>query len=177
MRRNYWIIIIGFMLAFVGIGGFLVTTVLMNIPKATAPAIEANITSPLTFYYISIGDDGKSGSKVGCGDSAVEVKTTEVTTDDLIKSTFRRLLLDHNQFYNETGLYNALYNSNLTFVGSSVSGDTVTVNLTGEFSLGGVCDIPRVQTMLEKAAQTAAGVNKAEILVNSKPLSEVLSLK
>jgi hypothetical protein len=147
-------------------------------PKATAPPIiDNNTTKSLTLYYIAINDDGKIGEKIGCGDSAVAIKTADVKTDDVVKSTFTTLLSNHDQFYGTSGLANTLYNSNLTFVSSSKSGDTVTVNLSGNFSLGGVCDIPRVQTQLELAAKTAAGVGKAEIFVNSKPLSEVLSLK
>ncbi len=175
--KRFWIITV-FMIAFIGIGWFLVGTI-MNIPKATAPAILENslISGPLTFYYIAVDDAGQSGAKIGCGDSAVSVKTGDVQTDSVIKSTFTRLLSDKNQYYGESGLYNVLYRSNLSYVSSSVSGDTVTVNLTGDLSLGGECDNPRVQATLEMTAVTAAGVKKAAIFVNSKPLSEVLSLK
>lgn len=175
--RRFWIITI-FMVAFLGIGWFLVNTI-MNIPKATAPAITEDnlISGPLTFYYIAVDDNGVSGTKIGCGDSAVVVKTGDVKTDSVIKSTFIRLLSNKDQYYGESGLYNVLYNSNLTFVNSSVSGDTVTVNLTGNLSLAGECDNPRVQATLEMTAETAANVKKAAIFINSKPLSEVLSLK
>ncbi|NCQ54430.1 hypothetical protein GW791_03270 [Candidatus Saccharibacteria bacterium] len=149
------------------------------IPKASAPSLvdENTTTGPLTLYYIAIDDGGKSGEKVGCGDSAVMVKTEDVKTDNVVSSTFSRLLSNHNQFYGESGLYNVLYNSNLTFLSSFKAGDTITVNLSGELSLGGVCDNPRVQSMLEMTAKTAAGATKANIFINSKPLSEVLSLK
>lgn len=176
MKRSYWVIIV-FMLAFFVIGGVLVN-VALNIPRATAPSItENNVTGSLTLYYIAVDDNGKSGEKIGCGDSAVAVKTADVTTDSVISSTFARLLSDHNQYYGESGLYNVLYNADLVYVSSSVSGDTVTVNLTGNLSLAGECDNPRVQATLEMTAATAAGVKKAAIFINSKPLSEVLSLK
>lgn len=176
MKRSYWVIIV-FMMAFFVIGGFLVNVVL-NIPKVTAPSItENNVTGPLTLYYIAVDDNGKSGEKIGCGDSAVAVKTADVTTDSVISSTFSRLLSDHNQYYGESGLYNVLYNADLVYVSSSVSGDTVTVYLTGTLNLAGVCDNPRVQAQLEMAAKIAAGVTKTNIFINSKPLSEVLSLK
>ena len=176
--RRYWIIAI-IMLAFVGIGGFLVTEMLNIIPKASAPSLvdENTTTGPLTLYYIAIGDNGVTGEKIGCGDSAVMVKTEDVKTDNVVSSTFSRLLANHNQFYGESGLYNVLYNSDLTFLSSYKVDDTITVNLSGALSLGGECDNPRVQVELEKAATTAAGATKANIFINSKPLSEVLSLK
>src|SRR5680860_1216894 len=160
--RRYWIISI-IMLAFVGIGGFLVTEMLSIIPKASVPSFvdENTTTGPLTLYYISIGDNGASGEKIGCGDSAVAVKTEDVKTDNVVSSTFSRLLANHNQFYGESGLYNVLYSSNLTFLSSYKVDDTITVNLSGNLSLAGECDNPRVQAELEMAAKTAAGATIA----------------
>lgn len=188
MKRNVWIITIA-ILALIAIAGVLVYATI-NLPKATAPDIQSPdvsqngnqdtgdpITKPLTLYYIAINDAGQSGDKIGCDDSIVPVKTAEVTTDDVIKSTFERLLADKNQYYGQSGLYNALYRSNLVYVSSAVVDDTVTVTLTGNLSLGGECDNPRVQAQLESAAKSAAGVRKAMIMLNDKPLSEALSLQ
>jgi hypothetical protein len=176
MKHSYWMITLVLLIMSVIVVDVVVS---INSPKASAPSITktTNITGPLTVYYIAIDDNGKSGNAVGCGDSAVAVKTADVTTDNVVKATFDNLLSNHSQYYVESGLYNVLYNSNLSFVSSSIDGDTVTVKLSGSLSLAGVCDNPRVQAELEMAAEKAANVAKADIFINDKILSEVLSLK
>lgn len=189
MRHNCWAItlsILGLIIA-TGILTVLVLNMLnidisvsINQKKSdttTKNDTKNTVTGPLTLYYIAIGDNGQSGEKIGCGDSAVAITTADVTTDDVVKSTFEKLLSNKNQWYGESGLYNVLYNSNLAFVSSTKSGDKVTVNLTGSLSLAGECDNPRVQAELEMAAKKAANVTNVDIFINSIPLNEVLSLK
>lgn len=135
------------------------------------------VTKPLTLYYVATEDNGIAGPMIGCGDSLVSRTTAPVTTTNLVKSAFEQLLAGKDQFIGQSGLYNALYQSNLTYLDSSVAGDTVTVNLTGTLKLAGECDNPRVQAQLEQTAKTAAGVAKATINLNNKPLAESLSLK
>jgi len=176
MKRTYWII--GLVVLILAIIGGMTYALFFASPPASAPTLDnTNATQPLKMYMVAVDDNGISGNLIGCGDSAVSVTTEDVTTNDFIKATMERLLSNKNQFYGESGLYNALYKSSLVYVSSSVSGDTVTVKLSGTFSLGGECDNPRVQSQLELSAKAAAGVEKAAILVNDKPLSEVLSLK
>src|SRR5690606_14472505 len=122
-------------------------------------------------------DNGIAGPMIGCGDSLVSRTTAPVTTTDMVKSAFEQLLAGKDQFIGQSGLYNALYQSNITFVSSSVANDTVTVNLAGSLKLGGECDSPRVETQLENTAKTAAGVSKAVINLNDKPLADALSLQ
>lgn len=136
------------------------------------------VTGPLTIYYVAVADAGKSGKKIGCDDSLVAVTTESVTTTDTVKSAMQRLLANHEMYYGESGLYNALYQSDLTYVSSSVSGDTVHVTLTGTLAQSGECDSPRVQAQLEQTAiKAASGATKAKITLNGKDLSDVLSLK
>lgn len=134
-------------------------------------------TMPLMVYYIATDDNGTSGDKIGCGDSVVPVETPAVTTTDVIKSSFASLLTNHKKDYGQSGLYNALYQSNLTYVSSNVNDDTVTVVLTGTITQGGECDAPRIKAQLEYTAMHAAGTKKAVITVNDKSLDSVLSLK
>ena len=135
-----------------------------------------SVTKPLTLYYVATEDNGIAGPMIGCGDSLVSRTTAPVTTTDIIKSSFEQLLSGKNQYIGQSGLYNALYQSDLTYASSTTAGDTVTVNLTGSLKLGGECDSPRVEAQLENTAKTAAGTTKAVINLNDKPLSESLSL-
>lgn len=179
MKRNYWIITLVTITTMI-IGGFLATIVLMS-NKAGAPLGVSmdEKTVQLMLYYIAVDDNGKSGQMIGCGDSVVMVNTSYFTTDNVIRSSFDELLSNYNQYYGESGLYNALYNSNLKYVDSSINGEVMTVNLTGDLSLGGECDIPRVKYQLELTAQNTAKtpISEVKIFVNSKSLDDLLSLK
>lgn len=136
-----------------------------------------SVTKPLTLYYVATEDNGIAGPMIGCGDSLVPRTTSPVTTTDVVKSSFEQLLSGKDQFIGQSGLYNALYQSDLTYSSSTTTGDTVTVNLTGTLKLGGECDNPRVTAQLENTAKTAAGTTKAVININDKPLASVLSLE
>lgn len=176
MKRTYWII--GLSVITLVVISVVIYVLFFAAAPASAPTVnDKTVTQPLKMYMVAVDDNGVSGSLIGCGDSAVSVTTEGVTTNDVVKATMDRLLANKNQLYGESGLYNALYKSTLTYISSSTSGDTVTVKLSGKFSLGGECDNPRVQSQLELSAKVAAGVEKASIFVNDKPLSEVLSLR
>ncbi len=190
MRHNYWAITLSILGAIIAAGILAVLAINMlninisfTVGKKSTDSSNNNqqktneVTGPLILYYTAIEDDGKSGAKIGCGDSAVAVTTADVTTNDVVKSSFERLLSNKNQWYGESGLYNVLYNSNLKFSSRQKSGDTIKVYLTGTLSLGGVCDNPRVQAVLEMTAEKAANVTNADIYINDKTLAEVLSLK
>lgn len=128
-------------------------------------------------YFIAVGDNGVSGDKIGCDDSVVAVTGLPVSSDNVIRRSIQQLISNRSQDYGQSGLYNALYQSNLAYVSSSVSDDTVTVSLTGDIKQSGVCDSPRIQAQLEQTAKHAAGASRAKIVLNGKPLSEVLSQK
>jgi len=176
MKRKYWIIALSILVLLIIVS--VATVIILNYSNSsTSSTQDGTKIGPLTLYYIAVDDNGKSGTKIGCGDSVVAVKTKTVTTDNSVKSTFDSLLSDHDALYGKDNLYNVLHYSILSYVSSTTSGDTVTVKLSGDLNLAGVCDSPRVQSVLELSAKTAAGVSKADIFINDKPLSELLSLK
>lgn len=153
-------------------------------PTATAPASTAPAagqlpeqTAPLAIFYIAVGDGGVSGPAIGCGDSAVATSTEPVTFRDQVGPALSRLFANHSRDVGQSGLVNVLYQSNLAYAGGSFDGTTITVYLTGQFLLGGVCDIPRAEAQISFTAMAAAGAQRAAVFVNGRPLAEVLSLK
>ncbi|WP_344300462.1 hypothetical protein [Sinomonas flava] len=147
-------------------------------PAGTAPAAELpERVAALTIYYVAVGDGGVAGPAIGCGDSLVATSTAPERFRDQVAPSMRRLLADHRAMLGQSGLYNALYQSDLTYDGAAYDGRTITVYLSGTFTLAGVCDVPRVTAQLERTAITAAGAAQANILVNGRPLAAVLSLK
>jgi len=134
-------------------------------------------TAPLTIYYVAVGDNGVSGPKIGCGDSLVATTTAPVTFTDQVGPSIKTLLANKSRDIGMSGLINVLYQSSLTYLGGELDGSTITIWLSGQFMLGGVCDIPRAKAQLEYTAMSASGATSAQVFVNGRPIDEVLSLK
>lgn len=149
-------------------------------PTATAeptpPGLPEQV-APLTVYYVAVGDNGVAGPGIGCGDSIVATTTAPVRFTDQVGPSIRTLLANKNRDVGLSGLVNALYQSDLTYVGGELNGSTITIWLTGQFMLGGVCDVPRAKAQLEYTAMAASGATSAQVIVNGRPIDEVLSLK
>ena len=133
--------------------------------------------APLTIYYVAIDDNGVSGPLIGCGDSLVATTTAPVHFTDEVRPSIEALLANKSRDVGLSGLVNVLYQSSLTYTGGELAGSTITIYLTGQFMLGGVCDIPRAKAQLEYTAMAAAGATGARVFVNGRPIDEVLSLK
>lgn len=151
-------------------------------PTAT-PTAEPTVTgfpeqtAPLTVYYVAIGDNGLSGPLIGCGDSLIATTTAPVRFTDQVGPSIGALLANKSRDVGLSGLVNVLYQSNLMYVSGELVGSTITIYLSGQFMLGGVCDIPRAKGQLEYTAMAASGATSAEVFVNGRPIHEVLSLK
>jgi hypothetical protein len=132
---------------------------------------------PLTIYYVAVGDNGVSGPKIGCGDSLVATTTAPVRFTDQVGPSVGTLLANKSRDVGLSGLINVLYQSSLTYVAGELDGSTITIWLTGQFMLGGVCDIPRAKAQLEYTAMAASGATSAQVFINGRPIDEVLSLQ
>ncbi len=126
---------------------------------------------------MAINDQGTSGPTIGCGDSIVATTTGLVIYTDRVEAAISSLLDTKDAHLGQSGLVNSLADSNLSYVSSSVSSGTVTVELTGELRSGGICDNPRIIAQLEYTAMTAADAPQAKILVNGKEIAFRLSGK
>jgi len=125
------------------------------------------------FYLISLDN----GGAIGCGDSLAPVTAEIPATYAILRASLEQLLALHTQYYGESGLYNALYQSHLTIDDVRIDNRVATIRLSGEITLGGVCDSPRVQAQLEQAALQFSTVDQVKIYINGKLLQDVLSEK
>ncbi|MFB9712640.1 hypothetical protein [Arthrobacter methylotrophus] len=146
-------------------------------PAATTPTGLPEQVAPLTVYYVAIGDNGTSGPMIGCGDSLVATTTAPVSFTDQVGPSIRTLLANKSRAVGMSGLVNVLYQSNLTYLGGELDGSTITIYLSGQFMLSGVCDIPRAKAQLEYTAMAASAATSARVFVNGRPIDDVLSLK
>ena len=142
-----------------------------------APTGLPEQVAPLTIYYVAVGDNGVSGPAIGCGDSLVATTTAPVRFTDQVGPSIGTLLANKSRDIGQSGLINVLYQSSLTYLGGELNGSTITIWLSGQFMLGGVCDVPRAKAQLEYTAKAASGATSAQVFVNGRPIDEVLSLK
>lgn len=119
-------------------------------------------------YLIAMG----TGGDVGCNDSVVAVQRPldEPTTMPLT-AAIRELLAIEQRSYGESGLYNALFNSDLSIQNISLDDrGRAVVRLQGEMSIGGVCDPPRVEAQLEQTALQFDTVDSVTVFINDAPV-------
>jgi len=159
-----------------------------TIALATATPVSATATplqslTPVTntqivkIYLVAIGDNGVSGTKIGCDDSLVAVDVGIPPTSGVLRAALTELLAIDSEMYGNSGLYNALYQSDLEIADLSVINGVARIYLTGDLMLGGVCDHPRVEEQLRNIALQFSTVSSVEIFINGIPLKDVLSLK
>ena len=129
-------------------------------------------TTRVNIYMI-----GEGGGSVGCGDQVVAVRRDVPRTAAPLTAALNLLLSQKSQYYGESGLYNALYQSNLRIASITRKGSAWTINLAGTFQLGGVCDNPRVKAQLDQTALQFSTVQSVRYFINGKPLESLLSGK
>lgn len=149
-------------------------------PEKGSDANNQTDTSGKTFiniYMVALDDNGRSGKKIGCGDSLVPVKREISNTKGVLVAALSEQLAQKDRYFGESGLYNALANSSLRVEKASIANGVATVNLSGVLSLGGVCDDPRVEEMLMATALQFPTIKEAKFFLNDVPLHEALSEK
>lgn len=140
-----------------------------------APTATTATEQTVKIVLIALEDNGQSGTLVGCGDSAIPITVTIPRTQGILRATLERLLSAKQQFYGESGYYNALYQSDLDVNTVTIEQGKAVIHLTGTIMLGGVCDAPRLEAQIEQTALQFSTVNDVEVFINGTPLEEVLS--
>jgi hypothetical protein len=152
-------------------------TMLPTASVATSLPTDVPVSHTVQVFLIAVGDNGLTGSAVGCGDSAVPVQVQTPPTSQVLQAALTSLLSIKDQFYGQSGLYNALYQSDLQVESITIVAGKASVYLTGTLLMGGECDTPRVRAQLEQTILQFPTVTETDIFINGKPLADVLSLK
>lgn len=147
------------------------------VPIKTMIPSDLPTQSMVQIFLIAVDDNGKTGTPVGCGDSVVPVQVEIPPTQGVLKAALIALLSVKDQYYGQSGLYNALYQSDLQVESLSINGSKASVYLTGTLLMGGECDSPRLQAQLEQTVLQFQNVTEVAIFINGKPLVDILSLK
>jgi hypothetical protein len=122
-----------------------------------------------------VGDNGASGPMIGCGDSLIPVNIDVPYTQGVLRAALEHMLAQKSEYYGESGLYNALYQSNLQIDDLNIHNGEAFIHLRGKMVLGGVCDTPRVIAQIQQTALQFDTVQRVSIFLNSQPIEEALS--
>jgi sporulation and spore germination protein len=144
-------------------------------PATTIPPNATAAPQTVKIFLIALEDNGQSGPLVGCGDSVVPATVTIARTQGVLRAALEKLLSVQEQFYGESGFYNALYQSDLQLKTVTIDQGKAIIHLTGAVMLGGVCDSPRFEAQIEQTALQFSTVSSVEVFINDIPLQDVLS--
>jgi hypothetical protein len=133
------------------------------------------LVNQVLIFMVAVDDDGRSGKRIGCNDSIIPITLQIEPTPAPLRAALTQLFAVKSQNYRESGLYNALYQSDLRIDSLSIVDARATVNLIGTLRLNGACDAPRVQAQIEETVRQFATVGSADIFVNGTRLSDALS--
>jgi len=154
------------------------TTIVSN-PTAIPPTVAAASSTPTTLRVklalIAVNDNGQTGKKIGCGDSVVMVDRDVPRTGAPLKDTLALLFSLKQRDYGQSGLYNALYQSDLKVDGISSDNGVFRVDLSGKVALGGACDSPRFEAQIRETIMQFATVKRADIFINGVTLEKVIA--
>lgn len=153
------------------------TTVQQVPPTATVLAPTTATEQIVKIVLIALEDNGQSGPLVGCGDSTIPITVTIPRTQGVLRAALEKLLSAKQQFYGESGYYNALYQSDLQVASVVIEQGKASIHLTGSLMLGGTCDAPRVEAQIEQTALQFSTVSDVAVFIDDVPLEEVLSTK
>lgn len=128
-------------------------------------------------YVVALGDAGKAGPKIGCDDSIVAVDRTVAQSSGLLTAAEKELVSIKDKNIGQSGLYNALWQSNLSVDSVVLAGSAVTVRLIGTTKLDGTCDAPRVIAQIKYTAMQNPAVKTVTTLLNGVPIEQALSQK
>src|SRR5690606_604704 len=111
---------------------------------------DQNRFTRTNIYLIALEDGGRSGQSIGCGDSVVPVQVQIEPTLAVMTAAMRHLVGLDQRYCGQSGLYNALYDSDLRVDSVTLVNGVATIRLSGTVRVGGVCDVPRIHAQLRQ---------------------------
>lgn len=114
----------------------------------------------------------------GCEDTLSLIQTVPMVSDDIPYDAVNFLLNDIQYNHGDPAFVNAvMISDNMDLDSVTVTGDTVTVDLSGEVTTRSYCESWQILKQIETTARVAAGVENGEVLLNGSPLSAELGLE
>lgn len=125
-------------------------------------------------YLVALGDDGKTGKKIGCNDSLVSVAHTIKKTAAPLTAALRELLSTPQHSDGTPSLENFWKGRNLKVSSVTIRNRTATIHISGEVFVAGVCDIPRIESQIQETARQFPNVKKVKVFIGNRTLAEAI---
>ena len=135
---------------------------------------EERNTQAIKIFLVAAGDDGKNGKKIGCGDSLVAITRNIKKTTAPLTSAIRELLLTPQHPDDSPNLENFWKGRNLKVRSVSIVNGVATIRFSGEVSVSGVCDVPRIESQIEETALQFPTVKKVKVFIGKQTLAEAM---
>jgi spore germination protein GerM len=127
-------------------------------------------------YLVAVGDEGKMGKKIGCGDSLVPVTRSIKSTGAPLKAALQELLRLPREYPADSRLNNFWVGKNLRVRSVSIRRGTATIHIIGEGPfVAGICDEPRIISQIEATARQFPTVRRVRVYVNGQTLRYAIS--
>ena len=124
-------------------------------------------------FLVAVGDNGKTGKRIGCEDSLVAVTRSVKSIAAPLKSALEELLTIPRDY--DGKLSNFWGGNNLKIKSVSLRRGLATIRLTGDGpEIAGVCDGPRITSQIEATAKQFPTVKRVQIFVNNQRLEQVV---
>jgi sporulation and spore germination protein/uncharacterized protein DUF3828 len=131
-------------------------------------------TQSIKIYLVAVGDDGKSGKKIGCGDSLVAVTRNIKKTAAPLTAAIRELLQTPQHPDGSPNLENFWKGRNLKVRSVSIVNRTATIRLSGSVSVAGVCDEPRIESQIDATALQFPTVKRVKVFIGKQTLAAAI---
>jgi len=135
---------------------------------------EERNSQTIKIYLVAPGDNGKTGKKIGCGDSLIAITRNIKNTAAPLAAAIRELLLTPDHPDGNPNLENFWKGRNLKVRSVSIVNNTATIRLSGEVSVAGVCDEPRIESQIEETARQFPTVKRVKVVVGNKTLAAAI---
>lgn len=125
-------------------------------------------------YLVALDDDGRSGQKIGCGDSLVPVTRRIGARRPTLRIAIQELLLIPHEY--DARLKNFWRGRNLRVRSVSVNrAGVATIHIAGAGpQVAGVCDQPRIESQIEETAKQFPNVRRVRVFVNGRTLASAI---
>lgn len=131
----------------------------------------------VNIYLIALEDAGQSGELIGCDDSVVPVEIVIDETITPLTAALNQMFAQTEAYYGQSGLFNVFHNSNIFVRGIDIDNGQATINISGDLSVGGVCDAPRIEAQIRQTALQFSTVDSVVLQYEGQPLDEFLDAR
>lgn len=140
----------------------------LRLPDDPQPPVFTSVD----LFLVALEDGGQNGIGIGCGDSLVRVSRAVAPTTTPLYTTIESLLELGGPVVQPEGLYNSFHAFDLMIQQISLENGVATIELVGEFGVGGVCEEPRITEQIRQSALQFATVDEVILLINGRPFPD-----